>query len=182
MRLSALICLYFTVAATFDAKAADSPPTEPTTKETTFAIKTEKVEDHVKVKIEKGTGTFDFLSKSGIGGATITTKGKWPTVVLRFHLRGLEFFTVSNGKIKLTGSVLSHSGTPRLLHIVEDGKEKTVDKDSPYRTEIRGFDSRSKPVSGLTGSGGYFEITVPKALLEGQPKSLELTWIDFYRG
>jgi NAD(P)-dependent dehydrogenase (short-subunit alcohol dehydrogenase family) len=26
------------------------------------------------------------------------------------------------------------------------------------------------------------EIILPKALLEGQPKSLELVWIDFFRG
>ena len=89
--------------------------------------------------------------------------------------------TISNGTIKLTGSVLSHSGNPRLLHVVENGKEKKVEKDSPYWTEIRGFDSSGKPVPGLSGSGGYFEIALPKALLESQPKSLNLEWTDFYR-
>ena len=48
----------------------------------------------------------------------------------------------------------------------KDGKEKKVEKDSPYWTEIRGFDSTGKPVPGLSGSGGYFEITLPKALLD----------------
>jgi hypothetical protein len=28
---------------------------------------------------------------------------------------------------------------------------------------------------------GYFELTVPAALLAGQPPRLELAWIDFYR-
>jgi len=37
-------------------------------------------------------------------------------------------------------------------------------------------------MTGLPGKGGYFEIRLPKALLDGQPKSLELGWIDFYRG
>ena len=40
-----------------------------------------------------------------------------------------------------------------------------------------------KNVAGsLPGKGGYSEITLPKALLEGQPKSPELGRIDFYRG
>jgi hypothetical protein len=39
-----------------------------------------------------------------------------------------------------------------------------------------------KAITGLPGDGGYFEITLPKALLEGQPQSLELGWLDFYRG
>ncbi len=149
----------------------------------TLDIKTQKSEDHVKAQIENDTGTFDVSSRSGIGGATITlAKGKWPTTaVLRLHLSGMEFLTISNGTIKLTGSVLSHSGNPRLLHVVEGGKEKKMEKDSPYWTEIRGFDSSGKPVPGLSGSGGYFEITLPKALLTNQPKSLELGWIDFYR-
>jgi hypothetical protein len=34
----------------------------------------------------------------------------------------------------------------------------------------------------LPDKGGYFEIKLPKALLESQPKSVELGWIDFYRG
>ena len=110
-------------------------------------------------------------------------KGKWPTtVILRLHLGGLESFAVSNGKIKLTGSVLSHSGNTRLLDVVEDGKEKKVEKDSPYWMEIRGFDSTGKPIQGLPDKGGYFEITLPKAVLEGKSKSLEIGWIDFYRG
>ena len=102
-------------------------------------------------------------------------------VVVRLRLMGLESLTVSNGKTLLSASVLSHSGNPRLLDVVEDGKEKKVGKDSPYWAEMRGFDSTGKPVTGLPGKGGYFEITLPKALLEGQPKSLEVEWIDFYR-
>ena len=149
----------------------------------TFDIKTKKPADQIKVKIEKGTATIEVSSQSGIGGATVTlTEGKWPTtVVLRLHLSGMESLTISNGKIKLSASVLSHSGHSRLLAVVEDGKEKKVEKGSPYWTEVRAFDSTGKPVPGLPGSGGYFEITLPKALLEGQPKSLNLEWIDFYR-
>ena len=174
IRFSIPIYLFVALVAVSDAMAADT--------QATFDIKIKKPTDQVKVKVERDTATFDVVSQSGIGGATIMSKGKWPTVVLRLHLSGLEFLTIGNGKITLNGSVLSHSGNPRLLNVVKDGKENKVEKDSLYWTEIRGFDATGKPVKGLPGKGGYFEITLPKALLESEPKSLELRWIDFYRG
>ena len=48
-------------------------------------------------------------------------------------------------------------------------------------TEIKVLDAHGKPANGLPEKGGYFEIRLPKALLENQPKCLELGWIDFYR-
>ena len=105
-------------------------------------------------------------------------KGQWPTtVILRLHLGGLESFAVSNGRIKLTGSVLSHSGNTKRLYLTEAGK----DEEREPGTEIKVLDAAGKPIKGLPDKDGYFEIRLPKALLEGQPKSLELGWIDFYR-
>ena len=148
-------------AVTLPPSRADEPPT--------FDIKTKKPEDRIKVTLDKDTTIFDISSQSGIGGATVTTNGKWPTtVILRLHLSGLESFAVSNGKIKLTGSVLSHSGNAKHLHMTEGEKERESD------TEIKVLDTAGKPVKGLPGKGGYFEIVLPKALLESEPKSLEL--------
>jgi hypothetical protein len=156
------------------------PPMKEDAQSTTFDIKTKKPADQVQVKLEKDTATLDVSSQSGIGGATITlAKGKWPTtVIVRLHLSGLESFAVSNGKTKLAGSVLSHSGNTKRLYLTEDGKEGEREPG----TAIKVLDANGKPATGLPGKGGYFEITLPKALLEGQPKSLELGWIDFYRG
>ena len=144
----------------------------------TFDIKTKKPADSIKLKVERDTATFDITSPSGIGSATITLeRGKWPTTaIVRLHLHGLESFAASSRKIKLSGSVVSHSGNPKRLHLTEDGKERKPE------TEIKVLDATGKPVKGLPDKGGYFEIKLPKALLEGQPKSLELGWIDFYRG
>lgn len=143
-----------------------------------FEITARKPADQIAVKIEKDTATFDVSSPSGIAGATITLKeDKWPKdVILRLHLRGLESFAVSNGKTKLTGSVLSHSGNTKCLYLTEDGKEWEPG------TEIKVLDAAGKPITGLPDKDGYFEITLPKALLESQSKSLTLGWIDFYRG
>ena len=90
-----------------------------------FEIKTKKPEDRVQLTLQGDTAVFDVSSPRGISGGTITlAKGQWPTtVILRLHLGGLESFAVSNGGIKLIGSVLSHSGNTKRLYLSEVGKE-----------------------------------------------------------
>jgi hypothetical protein len=78
--------------------------------------------------------------------------------------------------------VLSHSGNPRQFRVEKDGKEEKVEKGSSYETVIKVLDANGKPTAGLPGKDGYFEMTVPKALLDGDPKTMELGWIDFFRG
>ena len=120
-----------------------------------------------------------MFSQSGIGRATITTtSGNWPTtVILHLHLAGLEHLAISTGKVKLSGSVLSHSGNTARWCLTEDGSGERRELE----TAIRVFDANGKQVAGLPGKGGHFELTLPKSLLTGQPNRLELEWIDFYR-
>jgi hypothetical protein len=84
--------------------------------------------------------------------------------------------------MKLSASVLSHSGHPRLPHLPKDGKEgPRLEKDSPYWMDIQALDADGKPVNGLPGNGGWFEMTIPRSLLGDQTRTLGLAWIDFYR-
>jgi hypothetical protein len=144
-----------------------------------LSLAKKKAADRIEVNVEGDTAIIDVFSQSGIGGATITTtRERWPSsIVLRLHLSGLESVAVSNGKVKLTGSVLSHSGNTKRLYLTEEGQ----DGEREPGTEIKVLDAAGKPITGLPGKDGYFEIMLPKALLEGQPKSLDLGWIDFYR-
>ena len=145
-----------------------------------FTIETNKPEDRVEMKREGDSATLVVFSQSGIGRATITTtNGNWPTtVILRLHLAGLEHLAISTGKVKLTGSVLSHSGNTARLCLTEDGSGE----ERELETTIKVFDANGKSTAGLPGKGGHFEITLPKSLLTSQPRRLELEWIDFYRG
>ena len=47
--------------------------------------------------------------------------------------------------------------------------------------DIRILTSKDKPAKVLPLKNGYFEMTLPKAFFEGNPKSITLNWIDFYR-
>ncbi len=138
-----------------------------------------KSEDRVIEVIHSGRTVFSIHSPSGIGSATIH-RDSWPDhLTLRLHLRGLEGLTVHHGSVTLKASVLSHSGHHRLVRVVEDGQEVPVKDGSPYWTKILAFNAKGKPVQGLPGQGGYFEMIVPKAMLEAKP--LTIDWIDFYR-
>lgn len=142
-----------------------------------FTITTKKPDDQVKAKIEKDTVFFDVFCPSGIGKATITlTKGDWAkTVIVRFHLGGLESFSISNGKITFKGEVSSTVGHKKTQSLIENDQEKSTEP------AIKVFDAEGKPAAGLPGKGGCFEITLPKALTEKQPKTLTVEWIDFWR-
>jgi hypothetical protein len=168
----------FVVAAflsTMEAVTAEDDLTPP------FKITTKREKDRVEVKAEKDKVVFSVHSPFGISHAVIERAGEtWPAaVVLRLHLKGLENFRATNGKVKLEASVSSQNGKVRLW---KDGKEGSpLDAKSPYWMEIRMVGSDGKPAKDIPLKDGYFEMTLPKAFFKGNPKSITVNWIDFYR-
>ena len=56
-----------------------------------------------------------------------------------------------------------------------------LDEKSPLWTEIRILGDDGRPATAIPLKVGSFEMTLPRALFEGNPKSITLNWIDFYR-
>ena len=100
---------------------------------------------------------FEVKSGSGIGSGKIKlVEGNWPKKVsIRLHLRGLEGFSVSNGKKTFQRSGLN----------------------------IRMLDPKGNPVEGkyLLKKKGYYEAAIPPPLLGPDVKELQIRWVDFYR-
>ncbi len=150
-----------------------------------FDMVTKKKEDHVVVTAAAdGRTVCDIRSRSGIGAAEVTrTKDRWPeAIVIRLHLGGLECFAVTCGKTRLTTSVASHGGRVKRLHVDQEGDDREVEKGSPFWTEIKVLGADGKPTLDYPLKDGYFEIALPAALLREQPRTITLSWIDFYRG
>jgi len=146
-----------------------------------FKIKTKRDTDKVEVEIVKDGTVISVHSPLGIGEAVIErTSDKWPNAVkLRLHLKGLEKFQASAGKATLNAAVSSSDDKVRLW---KDGKEDSpLDSNSPLWMEIRILDSDGKPAKEIPLKDGYFEMQFPKSFFEGNPKSIRLAWIDFYR-
>lgn len=171
-----LISLVFVLAVAVTTATGDdkAPP---------FKITTKRDNDTVEVRADKEKTVFIVKSPFGISNAVIErTDGKWPNaVVLRLHLKGLESFQVTNGKVKLEASASLQEGKP-LVRLWKDGKEDTpLDAKSPHWMDIRMIGGDGKPAKVIPLKDGYFEMALPKAFFEGNPKSITVNWIDFYR-
>ena len=169
------VALVFLVVASAVAVASDPPPK--------FKIMTKRKDDAVEVRAEKGRTVFSVKSPFGISQAAIERQGeKWPeAVVLRLHLKGLENFRASNGKVTLAAAASLQDGKPK-VRLWKDGKEDALlDEKSPFWMDIRILTGDGKPARELPLKNGYFEMSLPRAFFEGNPKAITLNWIDFYR-
>lgn len=125
-----------------------------------FKVTTKRADDRVDVKAEKGKATISVHSPFGISHAVIGRVGEtWPdAVVLRLHLKGLENFKVTGGKVTLEGSASLQDGK-QLVCLWKYGKEDApLDAKSPYWMEVRIVGGDGQPAKEFPLKGGYFEL------------------------
>ena len=131
----------------------------------------------IKVNSDPESVMFEVSDESGIGGGSIHLRsGQWPKkVLLRIHLPGLEGFEIKVGEEEFSGAYHG-DGAPR------------PDNYLPTRM----VDVAGSPLSGrylveaVEGVGsrrreGYYEVEVPQSLLRSKARTMELSWVDFYR-
>jgi hypothetical protein len=150
---------------------------------TKFKVTTRRADDVVEVRARKDRAVISVKSPFGISQAVIERlEDRWPgSVVLRLHLKGLEKFRATNGKVTLEATVSVQDGKPR-VRMWKDGKEDApLDEKSPFWMTVRILTGNGTPAREIPLKDGYFEITLPKAFFENNPKSITLNWIDFYR-
>lgn len=158
------------------AASPDGPPPK-------FKITTRRKDDSVEVRAGKDQTAFDVKSPFGISQATFERQDDaWPrAVVVRLHLKGLENFRASNGKVTLQAAAGIRDGKPE-VRAWKDGKEdEPLDRKGPLWMDIRIVGGDGKPARELPLMDGYFEVGLPGAFFEGNPKQIKLAWIDFYR-
>ena len=173
----------FTVFFVIGGQALADDGVAPKNQPASFKITTKRNDDRVEVWADKGKTLFNVKSPFGISQAVIERQeDNWPkAVVLRLHLKGLSSFRASNGKVRVGGTVSIEDGKMK-VRMWKDGKEDVpLDEKSPLWTDIRIVGGDGKPARELPLKVGYFEMAMPKALVEGNPKSITLSWIDFYR-
>lgn len=146
-------------------------------------ITTKRDTDRVDIDFKSGKAAISIRSPFGISQAVINRAEKtWPAAVtLKLYLQGLESLRISNGKVTLHAAVSSSEIKP-LPRIWKDNAENVLlDDKSPYWLDLRMIGSDGKPADAIPLKDGYFEITIPKRLIEGNPQSITVDWIDFYR-
>lgn len=151
-----------------------------------FKITTKRSDDKVDLypSVDKGSiAIFSIRSPFGISNATIERiESNWKQpIVIRLHLKGLENLQITNGKTTLEASVSSHDEKSRVRFWKDKDEDKLLDSTSPYWMEIRMMDRDEKLTNAIPLIDGYFEMQLPKAMFEDNPKSITISWIDFYR-
>ena len=148
-----------------------------------FKITTKRADDAFAVRAEKDRTVVAVRCPFGISQAVMERQGDtWPkAVVLRLHLKGLSSLRASNGEVTLDAAVSIQEGKTT-VRMWKDGEEDAhLDEKSPLWMDIRIVGGDSRPAQELPLKDGYFETTLPRAFFEGNPKSITLNWIDFYR-
>jgi hypothetical protein len=159
-----------------DAVTTDSPVPR-------FRITTRRKDDSVEVRADEDKAVFDVKSPFGISQAAIERQDDaWPkAVVLRLRLKGLSSFRASNGKVTVDAAVSMEAGKAK-IRLWMDGKEDApLDEKSPFWMDVRLVGTDGKPAKELPPKDGYFEVALPGAFFDGNPKSMTVNWIDFYR-
>lgn len=120
--------------------------------------------------------TIDIQSPAGIDRVTITrTSDSWPKKLhVRLHLRGLEQLIIKHDGCSLQWHI-SSTGAPKSR--LEDDQEIEVTATDAFYAEVK---IASKQPS-IPLKDGYFELQIPAKVFEGNPKQLQIAWIDFFR-
>lgn len=123
--------------------------------------------------------TVNITGPFGIDRAMLERVGqRWPkAITIHLHLKGLESFEVTSGPATLQVSVPSTGEPVPRVALRRSGVETALDKTSPYWTDVRIVSARGT----IPLADGHFEITLPAKLLEANPPSIQLRWVDFYR-
>lgn len=148
-----------------------------------YRFTTPRQGDAVRAAVVDGATLFAIRSERGIGEATIERRGeRWPeTVVVRLHLRGLEYFTIAAGDRTIGLAVSSTGDGPPVRQWLGDREREPLDKRNPLWIELRRIGADGRPSEAIPLRDGYFELRLPAELMKSNPDALRLHWIDFYR-
>ena len=134
---------------------------------------------HMQIVHGQQATIIDIRCPFGIDSATIQRMAvDWPAKILvRLHLRGLESLQVTRENLTIQWSVQSTGDHATHVSLREDRKETALSQQSPYFEPLRMVGGEGK----IPLQEGYFEVRLPRKLLENNPEQIRLRWIDFYR-
>lgn len=166
------------------AGSACTPPVAPRASvDTRLKATTRKPEDSVTVANGRLDALVEVRSPSGIGQATIERLGEvWPkSMTLRLHLHGMEHCEIVNGQTALNLAIGAPDGKIEIRQWQDKDEVPGLNTDSPLWTTVQILDRDNKPAARLPLEDGHFELQLPAPFLQGNPRSITLKWIDFYR-
>lgn len=128
---------------------------------------------------EKRMPVIEIESPVGIATATIQRRtATWPAkMMVRLRLQGLERLIFQVGEDAVSWSIPSSAPQTQLIKLTQAGVRTSIDESSEYYAKVAMRGGDTVPLKN-----GYFELPLPTKLLQGNPESFTLSWVDFFRG
>jgi hypothetical protein len=160
-------CADHVLAAANNKPEAKSEPGIPQ-----FTYKFRKAEDEIRTSLEKDGIVFHIASKSGIGDAEITLlEGSWPKNITFQFVKSaeyLEYFLVSNGRIKLHGSLRVR---PKSVWFYDQNGRNVEDRNKAVYTMMIQYKEEER----------LMEVILPPNFCSQHTKTLRTEWINAFR-
>lgn len=111
------------------------------------------------------------------------TGDEWPSkLVLRLHLRGLDGVKVQTKSAELSASYALTRDPPQIVSLRRgDDEDVHLKPGDPNYPEIRLIGNDGRPKTKIPLEDGYFELPLPRAIVDDNSPSVTIHWIDFYR-
>lgn len=172
-------------ASTDPASGVDSGTTSneqlATGKVTSELISARSNRDDTRFRIgtEKQIPVIEIESPVGIATATIQRRtATWPAkMTVRLRLQGLERLIFQVGEDAVSWSIPSSAPKTQLIKLTQAGGRTSIDESTEYYAKVAMRGGDTVPLKN-----GYFEVSLPTKLLQGNPQSFTLSWVDFFRG
>jgi len=151
-----------------------------------FHVTPHKPDIQIQIDANPERAVIEVLSPSGIGSAdfVLTSRALPKQIVLRLHLRGLEWLRFTYDKGTVSTSVASTQGNAVNQYYRDAGSEaapgQTLAPGSPYWMTINLVTPGTSPQT-IPLQDGYIQVEVPADFIRGQHRQFSLQWIDFYR-
>lgn len=172
-----LFVLFFSVVGL----AACTGTFGPITGEPEYHVSSNRPSAQVTVSNEQSSAIVEVYSDNGIGNATVRlVSGEWPdSILMRFHLQGLESLQFSYGETVVGLSVNTQN---RILQGVSVGGVaiEAIDEGSDYWMSVTFLDRKGTAVDA-PAAGGVIEVEAPADFLKREDSEFTINWIDFYR-
>jgi len=122
------------------------------------------------IAIEDAGRILVVTSPTGIGRAKIERLAPaWPrTLTLRLGIKGLEGFACRNERLEIRSAL-------GLTEVEVRTRKSSEEKWSESKIQ-------REPKLIARRKGEIIEVEIPAELLQPEAKSLEVEWVDFYRG
>lgn len=117
----------------------------------------------------------------GIGAITLSMVPESSQMTIRLHLHALEQLQIRAETFAIEARGSQGGSVVADATWSDGGQTRLLTAEDPYTLVITAHAQDGTPATTVPLDGGYFDVTLPAALIERASGTLTISWIDFYR-